>query len=74
MTLRRLTILFHSDSWWYGSLSEECLGVCRALCRKQRLIISVKVSDIMEGGGGKILMTLNVHFNLEMSPYMVELK
>ena len=31
----RLIILFHSDSWWYGS--EECLGVCRALCKKQIL-------------------------------------
>ena len=31
----RLKILFHSDSWWYGS--EECLGVHRALCRKQIL-------------------------------------
>ena len=31
----RLIILFNSDSWWYGS--EECLGGCRALCRKQIL-------------------------------------
>ena len=35
VTLRRLIIVFHSDSWWYGS--EECFGVCRALCRKQIL-------------------------------------
>ena len=31
----RLIMLFRSDSWWYGS--EECLSVCRALCRKQIL-------------------------------------
>ena len=35
----RLIILFHSDSGWYGN--EECLGVCRTLCRKQRLNIDL---------------------------------
>ena len=35
VTLRKWNEAYNIDSWWYGS--EECLGVCRALCRKQIL-------------------------------------
>ena len=69
----RLIILFHSDSGWYGN--EECLGVCRTLCRKQRLNIdlttssvSIKVADVMEGQSQRHMMTLSVYFSIWRCP------